>query len=74
MAAVDVFETEPLRDLGDPLLTLGNVVATPHIDDVTREEYELQFSDIFDQIRACVVGTPIHVVDPDALPNPRKKP
>jgi len=74
MAAVDVFETEPLRDPGDPLLTLGNVVATPHIGYVTREEYELQFSDIFDQIRAYVAGTPFHVVNPDALSNPRKKP
>jgi D-3-phosphoglycerate dehydrogenase len=74
MAAVDVFETEPLRDPADPLLTLGNVVATPHIGYVTREEYELQFSDIFDQIRAYVAGAPTHVVNPDALSNPRKKP
>jgi D-3-phosphoglycerate dehydrogenase / 2-oxoglutarate reductase len=74
MAAVDVFETEPLRDPADPLLTLGNVVATPHIGYVTREEYELQFSDIFDQIRAYVAGAPTHVVNPHALSNPRKKP
>ncbi|HUH83346.1 MAG TPA: D-2-hydroxyacid dehydrogenase family protein [Stellaceae bacterium] len=74
MAAVDVFETEPLRDPGDPLLTLGNVVATPHIGYVTREEYELQFSDIFDQIGAYVAGTPIHVVNPGVLETARKKP
>jgi len=74
LAAVDVFETEPLRDPGDPLLTLGNVVATPHIGYVTREEYELQFSDIFDQIRAYVAGTPIHVVNPAALETAGKKP
>jgi len=67
MAAVDVFETEPLRDPADPLLALANVVATPHIGYVTREEYELQFSDIFDQITAYLAGTPIHVVNPAAV-------
>ena len=49
-AAVDVFEKEPLRDTGDPLLNMDNVVATPHIGYVSRDEYEIQFSDIFDQI------------------------
>jgi D-3-phosphoglycerate dehydrogenase len=67
MAAVDVFETEPLRDPADPLLSLPNVVATPHIGYVTRDEYELQFSDIFDQIIAFANGSPINVVNPDAL-------
>jgi D-3-phosphoglycerate dehydrogenase / 2-oxoglutarate reductase len=64
MAAVDVFETEPLRDSTDPLLALDNVVATPHIGYVTKEEYELQFSDIFDQIVAYAAGSPINVVNP----------
>jgi D-3-phosphoglycerate dehydrogenase len=63
MAAVDVFETEPLRDPGDPLLGLDNVIATPHIGYVTKEEYELQFSDIFDQIVAYAAGSPINVVN-----------
>jgi D-3-phosphoglycerate dehydrogenase len=67
MAAVDVFEQEPLTDPADPLLTLPNVVATPHIGYVTRDEYELQFSDIFDQIVAYAAGQPINVVNPDAL-------
>jgi D-3-phosphoglycerate dehydrogenase / 2-oxoglutarate reductase len=67
MAAVDVFEDEPVRDPAHPLLTMPNVVATPHIGYVTREEYELQFSDIFDQIVAYAAGTPIHVVNPGAL-------
>src|SRR5258705_6836607 len=48
-AAVDVYEEEPLRDPGHPLLTMPNVVATPHIGYVSREEYEVQFSDVFDQ-------------------------
>src|SRR6202035_846733 len=72
MAAVDVFEKEPLRDTKDALLTLNNVVATPHIGYVTRDEYELQFSDIFDQIIAYAAGAPINVVNPDVLG--RRKP
>jgi D-3-phosphoglycerate dehydrogenase len=67
MAAVDVFEKEPLRDVNDPLLTMNNVVATPHLGYVTRDEYELQFTDIFDQIVAYAAGTPTNVVNPDAL-------
>jgi D-3-phosphoglycerate dehydrogenase / 2-oxoglutarate reductase len=66
-AAVDVYETEPLRDPADPLLVLDNVVCTPHIGYVTREEYELQFTDIFDQILAYAAGAPINAVNPSAL-------
>ncbi|WP_420135119.1 D-2-hydroxyacid dehydrogenase family protein [Rhodopseudomonas sp.] len=71
MAAIDVFDTEPLRDPQDPLLTLQNVVATPHIGYVTRDEYELQFSDIFDQIVAYAAGEPINVVNPAVLSHRR---
>jgi len=71
MAAIDVYETEPLRDPEDPLLKLPNVVCTPHIGYVTRDEYELQFSDIFDQIVAYAAGTPINIVNPDVLRNPQ---
>jgi D-3-phosphoglycerate dehydrogenase len=67
MAAVDVYEKEPLRDVHDPLLTMDNVVCTPHIGYVSRDEYELQFADIFDQIVAYAAGTPIHVVNPEAI-------
>jgi D-3-phosphoglycerate dehydrogenase / 2-oxoglutarate reductase len=68
MAAVDVYEDEPLRDPDHPLLRMENVVCTPHIGYVTREEYEVQFADIFDQITAYAAGTPINVVNPDVLP------
>jgi D-3-phosphoglycerate dehydrogenase len=64
MAAVDVYEHEPLRDRDDPLLTMENVVCTPHIGYVTRDEYEIQFSDVFDQIVAYAAGKPINVVNP----------
>jgi D-3-phosphoglycerate dehydrogenase len=66
-AAVDVFEDEPMRDPDLPLLQFEQVVATPHIGYVTREEYETQFSDIFDQILAFAAGRPINVVNPDVL-------
>ena len=64
MAAIDVYEDEPLQDPGHPLLTMDNVVCTPHIGYVTRDEYEIQFSDIFDQIVAYAAGNPINVVNP----------
>jgi len=72
MAAVDVFDHEPLRDPADPLLNLPNVVCTPHIGYVTRDELELQFADVFDQIVAYAAGAPIHVVNPDALGHARR--
>jgi D-3-phosphoglycerate dehydrogenase len=67
MAAVDVYEEEPVLDTHHPLLGIGNAVLTPHIGYVTREEYELQFSDIFDQITAYASGQPINIVNPAAL-------
>jgi D-3-phosphoglycerate dehydrogenase len=67
MAAVDVYEKEPLTDPDHPLLGMPNAVCTPHIGYVTRDEYDLQFSDVFDQVVAYARGTPIHVVNPDSL-------
>jgi len=64
-AAVDVFDTEPLRDTENPLLTHPNVLPTPHIGYVTEDEFNLQFSDIFDQINAFAAGAPIHVINPE---------
>jgi len=70
MAAVDVFEEEPIK--GDaarehPLLQLDNVVCTPHIGYVTKDEYEVQFADIFEQIVSYANGVPINVVNPEVL-------
>lgn len=67
LAAVDVYEQEPVLDISYPLFAMDNVVCTPHIGYVTREEYEVQFSDIFDQIVAYAAGTPIDVVNPQVL-------
>jgi D-3-phosphoglycerate dehydrogenase len=67
MAAVDVYEEEPVLDTRYPLFAMDNVVCTPHIGYVTRDEYEIQFSDIFDQIVAYATGKPINVVNPKVL-------
>jgi D-3-phosphoglycerate dehydrogenase / 2-oxoglutarate reductase len=67
MAALDVFEEEPVLDARHPLLAMENVVSTPHIGYVTRDEYEVQFSDVFDQIVAYAAGAPINVVNPRVL-------
>ncbi len=71
MAAVDVYEQEPLIDPSHPLLGMPNVVCTPHIGYVTRDEYDLQFADIFDQIVSYAAGTPINVVNPESLTSAR---
>ena len=66
-AAVDVFDTEPLHDTTNILLTHPNVLPAPHIGYVTEDEFELQFTDIFEQVNAYASGTPIHAINPEAL-------
>ena len=66
LAAVDVFDTEPIMQ-GQPLLRLENAVCTPHIGYVEQESYELYFSAAFDNIVNYINGTPTHIVNPDAL-------
>jgi D-3-phosphoglycerate dehydrogenase len=72
MAAVDVYEQEPMRDTAHPLLNMPDVVCTPHLGYVTRDEYEVQFVDIFDQILSYVAGNPINVVNPAVLKGVRR--
>ncbi|MEQ9040607.1 MAG: D-2-hydroxyacid dehydrogenase family protein [Silicimonas sp.] len=64
--ALDVFDTEPLTDSDDSILSHPRVIATPHIGYVTEEELELQFSDIYDQINAYGEGKPVHMINPEA--------
>lgn len=69
LAALDVYDDEPVR-ASDPLIQLDNVICTPHIGYVTREEWDLQFADIFDQINAYAAGAPMNVVNPQVLSSP----
>lgn len=64
MAALDVFDTEPVTDPDDPIVSHPNVIATPHIGFVTEDELNSQFSDIYSQINAFAAGAPIHMINP----------
>ncbi|WP_374435799.1 D-2-hydroxyacid dehydrogenase family protein [Inhella sp.] len=66
MAAVDVFESEPILQ-GHPLLRLENAVCTPHIGYVEQASYELYFGAAFDNVVAFLRGQPQNLVNPDAL-------
>jgi D-3-phosphoglycerate dehydrogenase len=61
-AAVDVFEDEPVFDPQHPLVSLPNVIATPHIGFVERDTYERYFGDAFEAVNAFAAGTPVRVV------------
>jgi D-3-phosphoglycerate dehydrogenase len=65
MAAIDVYEREPVRD--EPLLTLPNVVASPHLGFVERTSYETLFGGAFDNVAAFAAGEPRNVVNSGAL-------
>jgi len=66
MAAVDVFESEPIL-AGHPLLRLENAVCTPHIGYVEQSSYEMYFGAAFDNVVNFINGTPTNIVNPDAL-------
>jgi D-3-phosphoglycerate dehydrogenase len=67
LAAIDVYEEEPLLNAAHPLLDMDNAVCTPHLGYVERAGYERIFSVIFDQILAFAAGQPINVINPAAL-------
>ncbi len=66
MAAVDVFETEPILQ-GHPLLRIENAVCTPHIGYVEQDNYETFFNAAFDNVVNFVNGQPSNIVNPEAL-------
>lgn len=66
MAAVDVFESEPILQ-GHPLLRLENAVCTPHIGYVEQDSYETYFGAAFDNVINFVNNNPTNIVNPDAL-------
>lgn len=66
-AAVDVYEQEPVTDRNHPLLTMPNVICTPHIGGVVISHLEEQYDSVFGQILAFAAGQPTHVVNPEAM-------
>ena len=66
MAAVDVFESEPILQ-GHPLLRLENAVCTPHIGYVEQDSYELYFGAAFDNVISFINQNPSNIINPDAL-------
>jgi len=66
MAAIDVFESEPILQ-GHALLRLENCVCTPHIGYVEQDSYELYFGTAFDNVVNYIKGTPTNIVNPGAL-------
>lgn len=66
MAAVDVFESEPILQ-GHPLLRLENAVCTPHIGYVEQESYQLYFDAAFENVLNYLAGRPTNIVNPQAL-------
>lgn len=67
MAAVDVYEEEPMRDTGNELINLPNAICTPHLGYVEFGSYETLFGNIFEQILAFEAGKPLNMVNPEAL-------
>ena len=62
-AAIDVFDQEPITDNKNELVNHPNIICTPHIGFVTEDEFELQFSDIFEQVIKFKEGKPINVIN-----------
>ncbi|MBV4476035.1 D-2-hydroxyacid dehydrogenase family protein [Pseudomonas botevensis] len=61
-AALDVYEPEPLPAL-HPFRTLDNVLATPHVGYVTRQNYEQFFSQMIEDIQGWSKGEPVRVLN-----------
>ncbi len=66
MAAVDVFESEPILQ-GHPLLRLENAVCTPHIGYVEQDSYELYFGAAFQNVINFMNNAPSNLINPEAL-------
>ena len=60
-AGLDVYGVEPLP-ADDPILTLDNVVRTPHLGYVTQDTYEVFYGETVECVRAWIAGSPIRVI------------
>jgi D-3-phosphoglycerate dehydrogenase len=67
LAAVDVYESEPVLGAAHPLLALPNAVCTPHLGYVEKDTYELYFGAAFDNVIAFAGGRPQNLANPEAL-------
>ncbi|MCX7196914.1 MAG: D-2-hydroxyacid dehydrogenase family protein [Proteobacteria bacterium] len=66
-AALDVFDEEPVVGAHDPLVSMDNVVCSPHVGYVTRDRFETMFESAFEQVLACARGEPVNVVNAEVL-------
>ena len=71
MAAVDVYEEEPVIGADHPLVKMENVTCTPHLGYVTRESYEEYYAVVIEDILAFAAGKPSHVLNPEAIGKPK---
>jgi len=67
MAAIDVFESEPVLDPADPWLRHPRVLATPHLGYVERDSYEAYFGAAFDNLLAFAAGRPMNIANPEVF-------
>jgi len=58
-AASDVYEQEPTSPEDEPLLSMGNVICTPHMGYMEIDRLEQYYSDQFDRVIAFLNGYPI---------------
>lgn len=68
-AGLDVYENEPIYDQNNELLTLPNVICTPHLGYVEKNSYELYFGKAFENVMNYINGQPSHVANPEVLPH-----
>ena len=69
-AGLDVFDEEPLPS-DHPLLSMDNVLLTPHMGYVTQETYVNFYGQTLENVRSYIEGDPQRVMNPDVMANRR---